>query len=175
MALTIEQKKQVVAEVSEVAANALSAVAAEYHGLGVEELTALRKVAREKGVYLRVVKNTLAKRAVADTEFECMTDGFVGPLMLAFSQEGPGDAARLVKDFAKENEALQTKMVAISGEVYGADALDRVASLPTRDEALSKLLGTMQAPVQKLLGTFNAVPTKLVRTVAAIKDAKEAA
>lgn len=175
MALTITQKKQVVAEVSEVAANALSAVAAEYHGLSVEDLTNLRKQAREQGVYLRVVKNTLAKRAVAGTEFECMTDGFVGPLMLAFSYESPGAAARLVKDFAKENEALQTKMVAISGEAYGPDALDRVASLPTRDEALSQLLGTMQAPVQKLVSTLNAVPTKVVRTVAAIKDAKEAA
>lgn len=175
MALTLAQKKQVVSEVSEVAARALSAVAAEYHGLEVEQMTALRRQAREQGVYLRVVKNTLAKRAIEGTEFECMQSGLTGPLVLAFSEENPGAAARLVKDFAKENEALQVKMVAVGGEMFGADALARVASLPTREEALSQLLGTMQAPIAKLASTLQEVPGKFVRTLAAVKDAKDAA
>ena len=173
MALNLEQKKQVVAEVSEVAANALSAVAAEYHGLEVGQLTELRKQGREQGVYIRVVKNTLARRAVEGTEFECMQDSLVGPLMFAFSQENPGGAARLFKDFAKENDALKVKVVAVGGEAFGPDALERVASLPTREEALAQLLGTMQAPIAKLARTLNEVPGKLVRTVAAIKDQKE--
>lgn len=175
MALTLAQKQQVVTEVSEVAANALSMVAAEYHGLEVEQMTALRRAASEKGVYLRVVKNTLAKRAVAGTEFECMQSGFIGPLVLAFSQEDLGSAARVMKDFAKENEALQVKMVAVGGELFGAESLDRVAALPTRDEALSQLLGTMQAPIAKLASTLNEVPTKIARVLAAVKDAKDAA
>jgi large subunit ribosomal protein L10 len=175
MALTLAQKQQVVTEVSEVAANALSIVAAEYHGLEVEQITALRRAASEKGVSLRVVKNTLAKRAVAGTEFECMQSGFVGPLILAFSQEDLGSAALDMKEFAKDNEALQVKMLAVGGELFGAESLDRVAALPTRDEALSQLLGTMQAPIAKLASTLNEVPTKIARVLAAVKDAKDAA
>lgn len=175
MALNLEQKKQVVSEVSEIAANALSAVAAEYHGLTVGAIEELRKQAREKNVVVRVVKNTLAKRAVAGTEFECMTSGFVGPLVLAFSTEDLGSAARVVKDFAKENEALKATMVSVGGELFGPEGLDRVAALPTREEALSQLLGTMQAPIAKLASTLNEVPGKFVRTVAAVKDAKDAA
>lgn len=175
MALTLEQKKQVVAEVSEVAANALSAVAAEYRGIEVSQMTDLRAKAREKGVYLRVVKNTLAKRALAGTEFECMESGFVGPLILAFSQEDLGSAARVLKDFAKENDKLNVTMLSVGGELFGPADLDRVASLPTREEALAQLLGTMQAPIAKLARTFKEVPGKFVRTVAAVKDAKEAA
>lgn len=175
MALTLEQKKQVVSEVSEVAANALSVVAAEYHGLTVEQMTAFRNQAREKGVVVRVVKNSLARRAVEGTDFECMSSGMVGPLVLAFSQEDLGSAARVVKDFSKENDAMKVTMVAVGSELHGADALDRVAALPTREEALSMLLGTMQAPIAKLATTLNEVPGKLVRTVAAVKNAKEAA
>ncbi|WP_201533517.1 50S ribosomal protein L10 [Psychrobacter ciconiae] len=175
MALTLEQKQQVVAEVSEVAANAYSAVAAEYHGIGVAKLTKLREQAREKGVVLKVVKNTLAKRAFEGTKFECMSDGLTGPLLLAFSMEDLGSAARVVYDFSKENPALETKLISVGGEVFGPQELERVSKLPTRDEALAILMATMKAPVTKLARTMKEVPGKFVRTVAAVKDAKEAA
>ena len=174
MALTLEQKKAVVAEVSEVAANALSAVAAEYRGLTVEEMTALRRKAREGGVYLRVVKNTLARRAVQGTEFECISDALSGPLLLAFSQEDPGSAARVVRDFAKEHDLLKVRFVAVGGELLEAGDIERLASLPTREQALSMLMAVMKAPVEKLARTLNEVPGKLVRTVAAVRDQKQA-
>lgn len=175
MALTLEQKKQVVAEVSEVAANAYSAVAAQYHGLEVGEMTELRNKAREKNVVLKVVKNTLARRAFEGTSFESMSDGLTGPLILAFSMEDLGSAARVVYEFGKEHEALQAKLVSVGGEVFGPEELERVSKLPTRDEALSILMATMKAPVTKLARTMKEVPGKFVRTVAAVKDAKEAA
>ncbi|WP_169392488.1 MULTISPECIES: 50S ribosomal protein L10 [Psychrobacter] len=175
MALTLEQKQQVVAEVSEVAANAYSAVAAEYHGIGVAKLTKLREQAREKGVVLKVVKNTLAKRAFEGTKFECMSDSLTGPLLLAFSMEDLGSAARVVYDFSKENPTLETKLISVGGEVFGPQELERVSKLPTRDEALAILMATMKAPVTKLARTMKEVPGKFVRTVAAVKDAKEAA
>jgi len=175
MALSLAEKKTVVAEVSEVAGTALSAVAAEYCGLTVGQLTDLRKQARDNGVYLRVVKNTLARRAVQGTEFECMSDGLVGPLLLAFSIEDPGSAARVVKDFAKANEKLEVKFVAVGGQMLPASDIERLAKLPTRDQALSLLMAVMKAPVEKLARTLNEVPGKLVRTVAAIRDEKEKA
>ncbi len=174
MALSLEEKKAVVAEVAEVASRAHSAVAAEYCGMTVEALTALRAKAREGNVYVRVVKNTLAKRAVQGTDFECMQDGLTGPLMLAFSQEDPGAAARLVKDFAKGNDKLVPKLVAVGGQLLGPGDLDRLASMPTRDQAISMLMSVMQAPVAKFVRTLNEVPGKLVRTVAAVRDAKSA-
>lgn len=173
MALSLAEKKTVVAEVSEVAGTALSAVAAEYTGITVGQMTELRAKAREQGVYMRVVKNTLARRAVEGTEFECMSEGLVGPLMLAFSIEDPGSAARVVKDFAKANEQLVVKFVAVGGEMLPAADLERLASLPTRDQALSMLLSVMKQPVEKLARTMNEVPGKLVRTVAAIRAEKE--
>ncbi|MDD3609046.1 MAG: 50S ribosomal protein L10 [Halothiobacillaceae bacterium] len=173
--MTLEDKKVVVAEVAEVASRALSAVAAEYSGLTVEKMTALRVQAREKGVYVRVVKNTLARRAVAGTEFECMSEGLSGPLVLAFSLEDPGAAARLMRDFAKDNNKLVVRLVSIGGKLYPASELDRVASIPTREQALSMLMSVMQAPIAKFVRTLNEVPGKLVRTVAAIRDQKEAA
>lgn len=175
MALSLEQKKTVVAEVSEVAASAYSAVAAEYRGLTVDQMTALRRKARDSGVYVRVVKNTLARRAVQGTEFECISDSLVGPLMLAFSQEDPGAAARVVKDFTKETDKLQVKFLALSGELLPANDLERLAKLPTRDEALATLMMLMKAPTEKLARTLNEVPGKLTRTVAAIRDQKEQA
>mgnify|MGYP000676556980 CR=1 FL=1 len=174
MALTLEDKKQIVSEVAAVAAEAHSAVAAEYRGLSVEQMTALRKKARAGGVYLRVVKNTLARRAVEGTDFECMQEGLTGPLLLAFSQEDPGAAARVIKDFAKEHDKLNVKLVAISGQLLDASQLDRLASLPTKDQAISMLMALMKAPVEKLARTVNEVPGKLVRTVAAIRDQKQA-
>lgn len=164
MALNLDGKKVVVEEVAVFAAKAHSAVAAEYRGLTVTELTELRKIARETGVYLRVVKNTLAKRAVAGTDFECMQDRMVGPLILAFSMEDPGCAARLISNFAKDHNKLVTKIVAINGQAYDGSELDRLARLPTRDQGISMLMSVMKAPVEKL-----------ARTLAAIRDEKEAA
>jgi len=175
VALRLDDKKDVVEEVAAIAAQAHSAVAAEYRGLTVTELTELRKTARETGVYLRVVKNTLAKRAVEGTEFECMKEGMVGPLILAFSMEDPGCAARLISDFSKENDKLVTKIVAIGGQLYDASELKRLASLPNYDQAVSMLMSVMKAPVEKFVRTLAEPHAKMVRTVAAIKDQKEAA
>ena len=174
MALQLEQKQQIVAEVNEIAATALSAVVADYRGLTVAQMTDMRAKARESGVYLRVVRNTLAKRALVGTEYECLDEVFVGPTLVAFSTEDPGSAARLIKDYAKELEALEVKALAIGGEMLSADQIDRVAKLPTLDEARALLLSVMLAPVIKLARTFNEVPTKLVRAVAAVRDQKQA-
>lgn len=175
MALQLEQKKAVVQELNEAAAGALSAVLASHRGMSVGDLTALRRQARESGVYLRVVRNTLLKRAVADTEFECLSDALAGPTMLALSRDDPGAAARLLKEAATRWEALDLKGVSIGGRFYDADQIDRVASLPTREEALAQLMGTLQAPVAKLARTLKEVPAKLARTLAAVRDQKEAA
>jgi len=175
LALNFEQKQAIVAEVAEVARTAHSVVAAEYRGITVEQMTSLRVQARNNGVYLRVVKNTLARRAVKDTEFECMADGLTGPLVLAFSQEDPGSAARVIKDFAKANDKLKVALVSIGGQMLAASELETLAKMPTYDQAISMLMSVMKAPIQKLAATMNEVPGKLVRTVAAIRDAKEAA
>lgn len=175
MPLTLDEKKAVVAEVAQVAGSAHAAVAAEYRGLTVHQMTQLRAQARDAGVYMRVVKNTLARRAVEGTEFECMSEGLSGPLMLAFSTEDPGSAARVIKDFARTSDKLQVRAVAIGGRLYGPNELERVASLPTRDEALSQLAATMRAPLDKLARTLNEVPGKLVRTVDAVRAQKAGA
>jgi large subunit ribosomal protein L10 len=173
--LNFEQKQAVVAEIAEVAGSAYSAIASEYRGLTVGEMTELRAKARESGVYIRVVKNTLARRAFEGTDFACMADGLVGQLVLAFSQEDPGSAARVIKDFSKEHDKLVVKLVSIGGKLLAASDIDTLAKMPTYDQAISMLMAVMKAPVEKLARTMNAVPTKLVRTVAAVRDAKEAA
>lgn len=165
MALRLEDKKALVAEVNAVAKEALSAVAAEYRGLSVEQMTSLRKKAREAGVYVRVVKNTLAKRAVEGTGFECLKEALTGPLVLAFSQEDPGAAARIVKDFSKENDKLVAKAVSISGQLYSAAELERLASLPTLDQARAMLLGVLQAPYGKLVRTLAEPGAQLARVL----------
>ena len=177
MSLSFAEKQAVVAEVAEVASNAHSAVAAEYRGLTVSQMTDLRVQARQNGVYLRVVKNTLAKRALADTDFECLQDSLSGPLILAFSQEDPGAAARVIKEFTKnkDNDKLIVKALSVGGEVLPSEQLERLASLPTREQALSMLLGCMRAPLDKFARTINEVPSKFVRTLAALRDQKEAA
>lgn len=175
MALNFEQKKAVVAEVAEVAKVAMAAVAAEYRGITVEEMTDLRFKARESGVYLKVAKNTLVRRAVEGTEFECMQESLTGPLLLAFSMEDPGAAARLIKDYAKSNDNIVTRLVVVGGEVYGASELDRLSSLPTYDQAIAILMGVMKAPVEKFVRTLAEPHTKLVRSFAAVRDAKQAA
>ena len=174
MALSLEQKKAVVSEVAEVAAIAHSAVAAEYIGLSVGDMTALRAKARENSVYLRVVKNTLAKRAIEGTEFECMSDALVGPLVLAFSQEDPGAAARVIQDFAKQNDKLVVKVVSIGGKLLAPGDIKRLADMPTKEQAISMLMAVMKAPIEKLVRTLAEPHAKLVRTVAAIRDQKQA-
>jgi large subunit ribosomal protein L10 len=173
VALRLEDKKAIVAEVNEAAASALSAVIADYRGLTVEQMTRLRVDAREKNVYLRVVRNTLARRAVAETDFECLTEAFTGPTLLALSIEDPGAAARLMKDFGKGNEKLEVRALAIGGELLGPEQLEAVSKLPTLDEARAMLMGTMLAPVTKLAQTLNEIPGKLVRTVDAVRIQKE--
>lgn len=175
MALRLEDKQAIVADVADVASSALSAVVADYRGLTVDEMTEFRNRARAQGVYLRVVRNTLLKRAIAGTEYECLSESLTGPSILAFSQEDPGSAARVVKDFAKEHENLEVKALAVGGELLAASEIDKLAKLPTRDEAISLLMSVMQAPVTKLARTMKEVPTKFVRVVAAVKDQKEAA
>ena len=177
MSLNLAEKQAVVTEVAKVAASAHSAVAAEYRGLSVTQITHLRVKARETGVYLRVVKNTLARRAVQGTEFECLQSNLVGPLILAFSQQDPGAAARLFKEFLKEkaNDKLIVKALAVGGQAFPASELDRLASLPTRDEAISLLMATLRAPLDKFARTLNEIPGKLVRTFDAIRQQKEEA
>lgn len=175
MAIGLEDKKAIVAEVNETATSALSLVIADSRGVTVDGMTALRKTARENQVTLRVVRNTLAKRALEGTEFECVNDSLVGPSLFGFSMQDPGAAARIFKDFAKQNEKFEVKALAVSGQMLGADQLDVLAKLPTRDQALSLLMSVMKAPVTKLVQTMNEVPGKLVRTLAAVRDQKEAA
>lgn len=175
MALNLAEKQAIVAEVAEVAAKAYSAVAAEYRGLTVAQMDKLRVQARENNVYVRVVKNTLVHRAVEGTDFECMREGLTGPLVMAFSMEDPGAAARVIKDFVKENKVMEVKMVSISGRLLAASELETLAKMPTYDQAISLLMAVMKAPAEKLARTINEVPGKLVRTVAAIRDAKQAA
>ncbi len=173
MAIGLEDKKAIVAEVNGAASGALSLVLADYRGVKSSDMTALRKQAREQGVYLRVVRNTLAKRAVAGTEFECVNSVLVGPTILAFSLTDPGAAARLLKDFAKEKNAFEIKALSVGGELLGADQIDRLAKLPTRDQALAMLAGVIQAPIVKLARTFNEIPSKITRVVAAVRDQKK--
>ena len=170
MALRLEDKIALVAEVKQAAETAHSALAAEYRGLTVTEMTELRKQAREQGVYLRVVKNTLAKRAIEGTDFECMQKSLSGPLILAFSQEDPGSAARVFKAFAKDHDRLVTKLVSIGGSLLPASDLERLASLPTLDEARAMLLGVFVAPASKLVRTLNEPGAALARVLAARRD-----
>ena len=167
MALRLEDKQALVEEVNAIAASALSAIAAEYRGMSVAQITDLRAKARSQGVYVRVVKNTLAKRAVEGTEFACLQETLKGPLILAFSREDPGAAARVFKDFAKGNDKLVTKAVAIGGVLYGPADLDRLASLPTLDQARAILLGVLQAPAAKLVRTLAEPPALVARVLAA--------
>jgi large subunit ribosomal protein L10 len=175
VAIGLEDKKAIVAEVNETATNALSLVIADSRGVNVDGMTALRKTARENAVTLRVVRNTLARRAFEGTDYECVNDALVGPSLFGFSMEDPGAAARLFKDFAKDNKAFEVKVLAVSGQMLGADQLDVLAKLPTRDQAISMLMSVMKAPATKLVQTMNEVPGKLVRTLAAVRDQKEAA
>ena len=175
MPLNLDDKKAIVAEVNETAAQALSLVVADARGVDVNDMNALRTKARAENVELRVIRNTLAKRAFAETDYACVEDVLVAPSLFAFSMEDPGAAARLFKDFAKENEAFEVKALSVSGQLLDKGQIDILASLPTLHEALGMLAGVTLAPVTKLVRTLNEIPTKTARAVAAVRDAKEAA
>ncbi len=174
MSLNLDDKKTVVAEVSAEVANAQSIIVAEYRGLGVVDLTALRANARKSGVYLRVVKNTLVRRAITGTPFEGLSAQLVGPLIYGISKD-PVAAAKLLNDFAKGNDKLAIKVGAMPNYVMDVARVKALATMPSREELLSKLLGTMQAPITQFVRTLNEVPTKFVRGLAAVRDAKETA
>ena len=165
MALRLEDKKTLVKEVNAVAGDSVTAVAAEYRGLSVAEMTELRKEARNAGVYMRVVKNTLARRAVEGTEFECMQETLKGPILLAFAKDDPGAAARVIKDFAKKHDALQAVSLAVGGAVLPASDLSTLASLPTLDQARAMLLGVFMAPMNQLVRTLAEPSGMLARTL----------
>lgn len=174
MALNREEKAAVIEEVSAQVAQAGSIVLAEYRGLTVEKITQLRKQARESGVYLRVLKNTLVRRAVKDTPYEKLADQMVGPLMYGISAD-PVAPAKLIASFAKANDQLVVKGGAMPNVVMDVAGVQALATMPSRDELLAKLLGTMQAPVATFVRTLNEVPTKFVRALAAVRDKQEAA
>lgn len=170
MALSRKAKEALVAEVNSVAASAHSVVAAEYRGLTVAEMTDLRSEARSSGVYVKIMKNTLAHRAVEGTDFQCLQKSLHGPLLLAFSQDDPGAAARVIKGFSKKHDKLVTASVAIGGELYAASDLNRLAALPTLDEARATLLRTLQAPLTQLVRTLVEPPAMLARALQARGD-----
>jgi large subunit ribosomal protein L10 len=171
--INLATKKIVVEEVSQVASTAVSAVVAYYRGLTVNQMSALRVEARKHKVYLRVVRNTLARKAFENTQFSCLHDELTGPVFVALSTEAPSDAARMLKGFVKTFEQLEIKALSVGGKLYPASQLEMVASLPTRDEALAKLMFVMKAPVEKFVRTLAEPHAKLVRTIAAIKDQKD--
>ncbi len=172
MGLNLEQKQAVVAEVGAQVAQAQAIVLAEYSGLGVAEMTDLRKQARSSGIYLRVLKNTLVRRAVAETPFVALTEKMVGPLAYGISSD-PVKVAKVLHDFAKQNDKFIIKAGAMPNYVMSAKDVANLAKMPSREELLAKLMGTLQAPITKLARTLNEVPGKLVRTVAAVRDQKE--
>lgn len=174
MSITLDAKKAIVEEVANVAAQAPSAVAAEYIGLTVAEMTVLRNAARDAGVYLKVVRNTLARRALENTQFACMREKLVGPLLLVFSNDEPGSAARIVRDFAKDNSKLVVKSVALDGNLLEPSEIDRLASMPSLDEARAMLLGLLSAPLSQFVRTLAEPPAKLARVLAARRDKRQA-
>ncbi|OGV26812.1 MAG: 50S ribosomal protein L10 [Legionellales bacterium RIFCSPHIGHO2_12_FULL_37_14] len=173
MTLTLDEKKVVVEEVANVASKALSAVVADYRGLTVNQMTQLRAAARKNKVYMRIVRNTLTKRAFASTPYSNLSDKLVGPVIIALSLDSPGDAARLFKEYTKTFETLEVKALSLSGQIYDGSQLNAIASLPTRDEALAKLMYMMKAPVEKLVRTMAEPHAKLTRLLAQVKDTKQ--
>lgn len=174
MSLNLEEKKAVVAEVSERVSKAQAIILAEYRGMEVGEMTQLRAQARKSGVYLRVLKNTLVRRAVEGTPFSGLANDMVGPLVFGISTD-PVAAAKVLSDFAKSNEKFVLKAGALPNKVMDVKGIQALASLPSRDELLAKLFGTMQAPIATFVRTLNEVPTKFVRGLAAVRDQKQAA
>jgi large subunit ribosomal protein L10 len=173
MPLRIEQKKAVVQELNSIASSSVSAAIAEYRGLNVAEITELRTKARKSGVYLKVVKNSLSKKALADTNFECLIQALQGPIIIALSADDLASPARLFKDFSKDYEHLKTVGLAIDGDAFPSSELDRIARLPTRDEAYSMIAGLMKASIEKALRTLNEIPIKFTRLMLTIKEDQE--
>jgi large subunit ribosomal protein L10 len=173
MKLKLNDKKEIVAEVAEAASHAVSVVAADYRGLTASQMTTLRASARKANVELRIVRNTLARIALTGTEYECLNSALTGPILLAFTNDEPGATARLMRDFAKDNDKLDVKAISISGQLYGKSDLDAVAKLPTKIEAITRLACVLQAPITKLVRTMAEVPSKSVRVLAAIRDTKQ--
>jgi large subunit ribosomal protein L10 len=171
----LKEKQAIVAEVNETASSALSAVLADYRGVSVDGMTALRKEARQQGVQVRVIRNTLAKRAFEGTDFECLAGALLGPNVIAFSLEDPGAGARVFKEFAKTNSKFQVTALSVGGKLLPAEQIDALAKLPTREEALSILMAVMMAPATKLVRTMNDIPGRVTRVVAAVRDQKQEA
>jgi len=175
VALNLETKKIIVEELSNVVGHAVSAVVADYRGLTVSEMTELRKQARSQGIYLRIIRNTLARRAMKDTPYACLNEVLVGPIALMFCQDDPGAAARLVRDFIKDHGKLEVRALALNGQLLKADQLKTVASLPSRDQALAQLASVIKAPVTKFVRTVAEPYAQIVRVMAQIRDQKQAA
>ncbi|OGO90938.1 MAG: 50S ribosomal protein L10 [Coxiella sp. RIFCSPHIGHO2_12_FULL_42_15] len=173
MTLNLEQKQAIIGELTEVAKKSISAAVADYRGLTVTEMTELRSGARKQGIKLRVYRNTLARRALAETEFACLREALVGPIALLFSQDEPGAAARLLTDFTKKFEKLQVRALAIDGKMLGPDQLKAVASLPSRQEALSQLAAVFLAPITQFVRTVNEPVAQFVRVMGQIRDKKQ--
>ena len=171
MRLGLEGKRAIVEQVSSALAGSQAAIVAEYSGLTVAKMTELRRQAREHGVFLQIVKNTLARRAVKDSDFACLDEHLVGPLALA-AAEDPVAVAKVLSKFQKDNDVFAIKAGAMSGNLLSAEEIQRLASLPGREELLAKLVGTLQAPIQKFVQTLNEVPSKFVRTLAAVRDSE---
>ena len=174
MSLSLEQKKAVVSEVSEAIASAQAGVLAEYRGLNVAQLTALRTEARNAGVWVRVVKNNLARIVVKDSSFECLSEHFTGPVIFSASED-PVAVAKLMSRFEKDHDDLKITVGAMNGELMDLSMIQALSRLPGRDELLAKLVGTLQAPIRKLATTLNEVPAKAVRVLAAVAAEKESA
>jgi len=172
--LKLDQKKNIVSSVAKLAQNAQSIVAVDYRGLKVTDMVLLRVEARKNNVHLQVVRNTLAKRALAGTTFECLEKALKGPVLLAFAKNEVSASARLIRDFAKTNDKLKVKGLALNNQLYGPEQLDAIAKLPTKEEAISKLMSVMQAPIVKLARTIAEPKAKLVRTIMAVRDKKQA-
>ena len=173
MALKIEDKERIVEEVAAIAADAKSAIAIDYHGIAANRMTDLRKQAREQSVRIRVVKNSLARRALANTPFACMNEHLSGPMMFAFSLDDPAAAARIIHSLAKEIKDVEVKLISLDGELHDISKLKQLAELPTYDQAVSLMMAVMKAPIEKLVKTIKAPVVQAVRVVVAVRELKE--
>lgn len=172
MTLTLTQKQDMVSELKTIAGDSISAITADYRGMTVSDMTDLRRKTRDAGVTMRIYRNTLAKRALKETEFSCLEESLTGPVVLFFSQDEPGAAARILRDFIKSNDKIDVKALAMDGNLMPASELSAMASLPSRDEALATLMSQMMAPVTQLVRTINEPAAQLVRCVKAVADGK---
>lgn len=170
MALRLEDKKKIVEQLTEIAKHSSAVVAANYRGLTVGQMNDLRVSARQSDVHVQVVRNNLARRALESTEFSCMKDALIGPIVLVFSRQDPGASARLVRDFAKANAKLEVKVLSMAGELLEASAIDRIANLPTREQALVQLVNTLQAPIVCSVKAMSAIYIQFVRVCSKVAE-----